>query len=108
MLHLPAGLLQLKIFLTCKFLLCIYAYQFKGTSLKKIPHRHFAFSIPKIIRRYFLYDRKLLAALSRCAWEFLRFFSRMLFLKMIPYREAYLYLPEIHTPAESEKVADLR
>ena len=29
--------------------------------LKKIPHRHFVFSIPKILRRYFLYDRKLLA-----------------------------------------------
>ena len=28
--------------------------------LKKIPHRHFVFSIPKILRRYFLYDRKLL------------------------------------------------
>jgi hypothetical protein len=23
--------------------------------LKKIPHRHFVFSIPKILRRYFLY-----------------------------------------------------
>jgi len=32
--------------------------------LKKIPHRHFVFSIPKILRRYFLYDRKLLADLS--------------------------------------------
>jgi ribosomal protein S27E len=37
--------------------------------LKKIPHRHFVFSIPKILRRYFLYDRKLLAALSRCQWR---------------------------------------
>jgi len=42
--------------------------------LKKIPHRHFVFSIPKILRRYFLYDRKLLAALSRCAWESLKVF----------------------------------
>jgi len=33
--------------------------------LKKIPHRHFVFSLPKILRRYFLYDRKLLAGLSR-------------------------------------------
>ena len=41
---------------------------------KKIPHRHFVFSIPKILRRYFLYDRKLLAALSRCAWESLKVF----------------------------------
>ena len=44
--------------------------------LKKIPHRHFVFSIPKILRRYFLYDRKLLAALSRCAWESLKVFMQ--------------------------------
>jgi hypothetical protein len=42
--------------------------------LKKIPHRHFVFSIPKILRRYFLYDRKLLAGLSRSAWESLKVF----------------------------------
>lgn len=32
--------------------------------LKAVPHRHFVFSIPKILRRYFLYDRKLLSDLS--------------------------------------------
>jgi len=37
--------------------------------LRAVPHRHFVFSIPKILRRYFLYDRKLLSELSRCAWE---------------------------------------
>jgi hypothetical protein len=42
--------------------------------LKKIPHRHFVFSIPKILRRDFLYDRKLLANLNRCAWESLKVF----------------------------------
>jgi len=42
--------------------------------LKKVPHRHFIFSIPKMLRRYFLYDRKLLAGLSRCAWESLKVF----------------------------------
>ncbi|MBP8980330.1 MAG: transposase, partial [Syntrophobacterales bacterium] len=30
--------------------------------------------MPKILRRYFLYDRKLLADLSRCAWESLKIF----------------------------------
>jgi len=40
----------------------------------QIPHRHFVFSIPKILRRYFLYDRKLLADLSRSAWESLKVF----------------------------------
>ena len=42
--------------------------------LKKVPHRHFTLSIPKILRRYFLYDQKLLADLSRCAWESLKVF----------------------------------
>ena len=44
--------------------------------LKKVPHRHFVFSIPKILRRYFLYDRDLLSDLSRCAWESLKVFLR--------------------------------
>ena len=43
-----------------------------GEVLKKVPHRHFVFSIPKILRRYFLYDRSLLSELSHCAWEALR------------------------------------
>ncbi|MBM4272030.1 MAG: transposase [Deltaproteobacteria bacterium] len=42
--------------------------------LKKVPHRHFIFSIPKILRRYFMYDRGLLSELSRCAWESLKVF----------------------------------
>ncbi|MFH1930349.1 MAG: transposase zinc-binding domain-containing protein [Pseudomonadota bacterium] len=42
--------------------------------LKALPHRHFVFSIPKILRRYFLYDRKLLSDLSRCGWETLKVF----------------------------------
>jgi len=45
-----------------------------GKVLKKVPHRHLVFSIPKILRRYFLYDRSLLSDLSRCAWEALRAF----------------------------------
>ena len=42
--------------------------------LKAVHHRHFVFSIPKILRRYFLYDRKLLSDLSRCGWESLKAF----------------------------------
>jgi hypothetical protein len=42
--------------------------------IKAVPHRHFVFTIPKILRRYFLYDRKLLSELSRCAWESLKVF----------------------------------
>jgi hypothetical protein len=35
------------------------------------------FSIPKIIRRYFLYDRKLLGKLSQCATSSLTSFFRI-------------------------------
>ena len=42
--------------------------------LKSVPHRHFVYSIPKILRRYFLYDRKLLSDLSRCGCESLKVF----------------------------------
>jgi hypothetical protein len=43
-------------------------------SSKRYFNRHFIFSLPKILRRYFLDYRKLLAALSRCAWESLKVF----------------------------------
>jgi hypothetical protein len=43
---------------------------------KAVPHRHFVFSIPKILRWYFLYDRKLLSYLSRCGWESLKEFFK--------------------------------
>jgi hypothetical protein len=44
--------------------------------LKNVPHRHFVFSIPEILRRYFVYDRHLLHVLSRCAWESLKIFMQ--------------------------------
>ena len=40
--------------------------------VKAVPHRHIVFSIPKILRRCFLYDRKRLTDLSRCGWESLK------------------------------------
>jgi len=45
-----------------------------GHVLKAVPHRHRTFSLPKILRLYFLYDRKLLAHLSRCARASIRTF----------------------------------
>lgn len=39
--------------------------------LKHVPHRQWVFSIPKRLRIYFLFDRKLLTRLSRCAWKLL-------------------------------------
>jgi hypothetical protein len=44
--------------------------------LKAVPHRHFTFSLPKILRRYFLYDRRLLSDLSRSVWACLEEFFR--------------------------------
>ena len=35
--------------------------------LKSVPHRQWVFSLPKRLRIYFLFDRKLLVKLSRCA-----------------------------------------
>jgi len=43
-----------------------------GNVLKKVPHRHFVFSIPKILRIYFLFNRSLLKELSRISWEVIR------------------------------------
>ena len=33
------------------------------------PHRHMVFSIPKMFRVFFKYNRKLLTQLCRCAWR---------------------------------------
>ncbi len=40
--------------------------------LKDVPHRQRVFSIPKRLRIYFLFDRKLLAKLSICAWNVIK------------------------------------
>jgi hypothetical protein len=44
-----------------------------------VPHRHFVFSVPKILLRYLLYDRSLRSELSRCAWETLKEFFQEAF-----------------------------
>ena len=40
--------------------------------LEEVPHAMWTFSIPKILRRYFLNDRKLLGELSKAAWQTVR------------------------------------
>ncbi|RJX19276.1 MAG: transposase [Desulforudis sp.] len=42
-----------------------------GEVLKQVPHRQWVFSIPKRLRIYFMFDRRLLAKLSQCAWTVL-------------------------------------
>ena len=44
--------------------------------LKQVLHRQWVFSIPKRLRRYFMYDRSLLSQLSRCAWKVLSFYLK--------------------------------
>lgn len=46
----------------------------RASVLEQVPHRHVVFSLPKFLRRYFLYNRKLLGGLSRCAWKCLKLF----------------------------------
>jgi hypothetical protein len=42
--------------------------------LKYVPHRQWVFSIPKRLRIYFMFDRKLFTQLSRCAWKVLNLY----------------------------------
>jgi hypothetical protein len=44
--------------------------------LKDVPHRQWVLSIPKRLRIYFMYDRKLLSKLSRCGWKVIRAFLK--------------------------------
>lgn len=56
-----------------------FAGHLQDNVLYPVPHRQYVFSIPKIIRRYFLYDRKLLGKLAKCAITSLtRFFQTVL------------------------------
>jgi hypothetical protein len=42
--------------------------------LKYVPHRQWVSSIPKRLWVYFMFDRRLLTRLSRCAWKVLRLY----------------------------------
>ncbi|WP_156915936.1 IS91 family transposase, partial [Desulfatirhabdium butyrativorans] len=44
-----------------------FAHHLKEAVIFPVPHRQYVFSIPKILRKFFLYDRKLLGKLCRCA-----------------------------------------
>ncbi len=44
--------------------------------LKYVPHRQWVFSIPKRLRIYFMFDRKLLSKLSQCVWKVLRVYLK--------------------------------
>jgi hypothetical protein len=52
--------------------------------LKYVPHRQWVFSIPKRLRLYFMFDRKLLTKLSRCAWKVLNLYLT----QAVPYEDA--------------------
>lgn len=50
-----------------------------STILSPLPHRQYVFTLPKILRVYFRYDRKLLTRLCQCAnRSLLRFFNTAL------------------------------
>jgi len=48
--------------------------------LEDVNHKHYVFNIPKIIRPYFKYDRKLLGKLCRCGYDTVSAFYR----KVVP------------------------
>jgi transposase-like protein len=53
-------------------------------ALEKVSHRQYVFTIPKMLRIYFKYDRKLLGKLSQCAYETVKEF----FQEVVPDKEA--------------------
>jgi len=73
--------------------------------LEPVPHRHMVFTIPKILRTYFRYDRKLINDLSRAAYKSVQKYVEFMFGKgftpgMIVVRqhfgEAARHHPHIH------------
>lgn len=54
-----------------------FAHDLKESVLFPVPHRQYVFSIPKILRKFFLYNRKMLGKLSQCATNSLKVFLRM-------------------------------
>lgn len=54
----------------------IFAHHLNENILYPVPHRQYVFSIPKILRIYFKYDRSLLGGLCQCAWRSLSTFLK--------------------------------
>ena len=54
----------------------IFGHHLNENVLYPVPHRQYVFSIPKILRIYFKYDRSLLTGLCQCAWRSLLTFLR--------------------------------
>jgi hypothetical protein len=50
----------------------LWAEWLSSEVLAAVPHHQWVFTVPKRLRLFFLYDRRLLGALSRCAWRTVR------------------------------------
>jgi hypothetical protein len=50
----------------------LWAEWLTGEVLAAVPHHQWVFTVPKRLRVFFLYDRRLLGELSRCAWRTVR------------------------------------
>lgn len=55
-----------------------FGYHLKETILYPVPHRQYVFAVPKILRKLFLYHRKLLGKMSQCAAKSLTQFLRVI------------------------------
>jgi hypothetical protein len=79
--------------------------------LKSVPHRQWVFSLPKRLRIYFLFDRKLPARLSRRAWKVLSIYlmrpTRQTIVPLAYYgsqkASSYLYLFYLSSEAARER-----
>ncbi|HKJ64311.1 MAG TPA: transposase [Desulfopila sp.] len=54
-----------------------FGHHLKETVLYPVAHRQYVFSIPKILRRFFFYDRNLLGKLNQCAAKSLTKFFQL-------------------------------
>ncbi len=59
--EMPLGYHQKRVIEFGEFLTC--------EVLEPVPHRQYVFSIPKRLRIFFMFDRRLLPGLSKCAWR---------------------------------------
>lgn len=54
-----------------------FGHHLKETVLYPVPHRQYVFTVPKILRKFFFYNWKLLGKLSQCAAKSLTKFFQL-------------------------------
>jgi hypothetical protein len=76
--------------------------------LKKAPHRHFVFSILKVLHRHFLCDRKLLLGLSLCTRKSLKVFLQGINPEILSFKVRIPLLPDRERPTMVKVIQPIR